>query len=447
MRVRSGFPSHQAWSFGLDWIFVKERPSFQMPRRPRHTLAARIMSRLDQLAGITSTPGEITRLYLTREHRAAAELVAGWMREAGLAVSIDDAGTVVGRVEGAQRASKTLLLGSHIDTVRNAGRFDGCLGVVLGIEVMAELRRLGQHLPFAVEVLAFGDEEGVRFPRTLTGSRAVAGALEVGQLEAVDEAGIAMAAALAEFGCEPSRIAAVARRQSDILGYVEVHIEQGPVLEKETMAVGVVTAISGASRFRIEVTGRAGHAGTLPMSMRRDALTGAAEMVLAIESVGRGMPGMVATVGQISAGPGAVNVVPGGADFSLDVRSPVDGTRRAGVREIDRQIRNVAKRRQLQVRIEEFYNERAVSCDQRLIRHMSAAAERVGAATLMLPSGAGHDGLALAKLCPIGMLFVRCKGGISHHPDESVEPEDVEIAARVMLDFLEHLSPGGRTLS
>lgn len=405
------------------------------------------MSRLDQLAAVTSTPGEITRLYLTREHREAAELVSGWMREAGLAVVIDAAGTVVGRSEGALETAKTLLIGSHIDTVRDAGRYDGCLGVVLAIEVMSELHRLDRQLPFAVEVLAFGDEEGVRFPRTLTSARALAGILDPAQLEAADETGTTMAAALTEFGCDPARIFDLARRPGEILGYLEVHIEQGPMLEKEGAPLGVVTAISGASRFRIELKGKAGHAGTLPMTMRRDALAGAAEMALAIESVGRATPGLVATVGQIEARPGAVNVVPGEASFSLDIRSPMDGTRRTAIRELDQQFRAIAKRRQLSVRVNELYNERAVSCDQRLIRQISAAVERAGAAGIMLPSGAGHDGVVLAKICPVGMLFVRCKGGISHHPHESVTPEDVETAARVMLDLLGQLAPSGRELA
>jgi allantoate deiminase len=418
-----------------------------MPRKPRHTLAARIMARLDQLATISASPGQITRLYLTKEHRTAAELISTWMREAGLVAEIDAAGTVVGRAEGSIAGARTLLIGSHIDSVRNAGRFDGCLGVVLAIEVLAELKRLGRALPYPVEALAFGDEEGVRFPRTLTGSRALAGVLSSDALEVEDTDGTTMGAALRSFGCDPGKLASLAREPGSVLGYVEVHIEQGPVLEKEGLAVGVVTAISGASRLQIEVTGKAGHAGTVPMPQRRDALAGAAEMVLAVERTARQTAGLVATVGRIQALPGAVNVVPGGAAMTLDIRSPVDRTRRLGLRHIEQEFRAIARRRQLSVRLEETYAEPSATCDQRIIGHFTAAAEALGHAAFGLPSGAGHDGLAMAKLCPIGMLFVRCKGGISHHPDESVKADDVEIAARTLMAFLERFSTTGHSIA
>jgi allantoate deiminase len=417
-----------------------------MARKPRHTLAARIMARLDQLATLSASAGEITRLYLTNEHRAAADLVAGWMREAGLSVTLDSAGTVVGRTEGSVSNARTLLVGSHIDTVRNAGRYDGCLGVVLAIEAMAELQRLGRKLPYAVEVLAFGDEEGVRFPRTLNGSRAIAGLLDGDVLEMADANGVDLASALRAFGCDPAKLLKIGREPTSILGYVEVHIEQGPVLEKQGLAVGVVTAISGASRLLVEVTGKAGHAGTVPMPQRRDALSGAAEMVLAVERTARDTAGLVATVGRIEALPGAVNVVPGGAVFTLDIRSPVDRTRRYGFRQIEQEMRAIARRRQLTLRLTETYNEPSAICDQRIISHFSAAMDTLGQAEFGLPSGAGHDGLAMVKLCPIGMLFVRCKGGISHHPDESVKADDVEVATRTLMAFLDRFSTDGRTI-
>lgn len=418
-----------------------------MARKPRHTLAARIMARTDQLATLSSSKDEITRLYLTKEHRAAVELVSGWMREAGLAVALDPAGTVVGRAEGSRDNARTLLIGSHIDTVRKAGKYDGCLGVVVAIEAMAELNRLGRKLPYAIEVLAFGDEEGVRFPRTLTGSRAIAGGLDADVLEIEDADGVTLSAALREFGCDPGKLMKIARDPSSVLGYVEVHIEQGPVLEKQGLAIGVVTAISGASRLRVEVTGKAGHAGTVPMPQRRDALAGAAEMVLAVERTARDTAGLVATVGRIEALPGAVNVVPGGADFTVDVRSPVDRTRRQGLRQIEQEMRAIARRRQLTLRLVETYNEPSATCEQRIISHFSAASEAMGQPEFGLPSGAGHDGLAMVKLCPIGMLFVRCKGGISHHPDESVKADDVEIAIRTLMAFLERFSTNGRTIA
>ena len=418
-----------------------------MARQPRHTLAARIVARLDRLASITSTPGEVTRLYLTKEHREAANVVAGWMSEAGLAVCQDAAGTVIGRVEGTASGAKTLFVGSHIDTVRNAGRFDGGLGVVAAIEAMAELRRLDIRLPFAVEVLAFGDEEGVRFPSTLTTSRAIAGTLDATVLHVCDGDGVTLRDALVAYGCDPARLAECARDPVTVLGFIEIHIEQGPVLEAEELPIGVVTAISGASRFCVDVTGKAGHAGTVPMPQRRDALTGAAEMVLAVERTARDTAGLVATVGQIAAVPGTVNVVAGGATFTLDVRSPVDGTRRRGFQQLDREFRAIARRRHLSVSLEETYDEKSVVCDQRFIRHLTAAAEALGQPAFGMPSGAGHDGLAMVKLCPIGMLFVRCKGGVSHQPEESVKAEDMEIATRTLMDFLQRVSSTGRTIA
>lgn len=405
------------------------------------------MARLDQLATLSEKPGEITRLYLSQEHKQATDLVADWMRDAGMEVEVDDVANVVGRARGSAKGAKTVMIGSHIDTVRNAGRYDGCLGVVMAIEAMAELRRLGRQLPFNVEVIAFGDEEGVRFPRTLNGSHAVAGGLDTDVFDGADARGTSLSEALRSFGCDPTKAFGIARRPADVLAYVEAHIEQGPVLEAENIAIGVVTAISGASRFLVDVKGKAGHSGTLPMTMRRDALAAAAEMVLAIEEVGRNTNGLVATVGQITASPGAINVVPGHVTFSLDVRSPMDRTRRTGLQEIDRRLRAIARRRQVSVKLNEFYNEKALACDQRLIHQLTAAAEALRVPTIGLPSGAGHDGLAISRLCPVGMLFVRCKGGVSHHPDEAVKADDVEIATRVLLEFLGKVAPTGRSLA
>ena len=279
-----------------------------------------------------------------------------------------------------------MLIGSHIDTVRNAGRYDGCLGVVAGIEAVAELQRRGKRLAYSVEVLAFGDEEGVRFPATLSGSRTVAGGFDLAALDAVDSDGVSLRAALESFGCDPTRLKATARDQAAVLGYIEMHIEQGPVLESEGQAVGVVTAISGASRLQVAVTGMAGHAGTLPMAMRRDALAASAEMILSVESTGRSSAGLVRGLSARSRlRRGAVNVVPGSSSFTIDARSPVDRTRRACIRQIERDLKAIARRRQCSVQLTETYNESAVTCDRRFIREFSSAIER---------SGAGGDGLA-----------------------------------------------------
>ena len=418
-----------------------------MARRPERTLAAKILSRIEELAGITSSAGGLTRLYLTPEHKAAADLIMAWMRAIGMTAGIDAAGTVVGRVEGARPGAKTLLIGSHLDTVYNAGRYDGVLGVVVAIEALAELRRSSIVLPYAVEIVTFADAEGIRFPCALTGSLALADRFDPGSLHLRDRDGISLAEALEAFGSHSVAIQSLARDPTTLLGYVEVHTEQGPVLEHEAIPIGVVTAISGASRFTVELHGRAGHAGTLPMHLRSDALATAAEMILSIEQTARSTAGLVATVGSIAVEPGVVNAVPGAARFTIDVRSPVDRTRRAGIRQIDRVMRAIARRRQISFTCEETYAAGAATCDRRFIQHFTAAAERVAGGSIGLPSGAGHDGLALQHLCPIGMLFVRCKDGITHHPDEHVAPEDIETATRVLIEFLQRVSTNGRTIA
>jgi allantoate deiminase len=399
---------------------------------------ATVMAHLHELARCTSEPGWLTRLYLTPAHAAAARKVQGWMEEAGMAARIDAVANVVGRYEGDRPGLPALLLGSHIDTVRDAGHYDGNLGVVAAIEAVAALHAAGERLPFAIEVIAFGDEEGVRFPSQLSGSRAVAGTFAPASLDAVDAQGVKLEAALRDFGCDPAAIPAVARRREDVLGYVELHIEQGPVLEELRLPVGVVTAINGASRFRIEVAGHAGHAGTVPMGLRKDALAAAAEMILAVErrATGAFEEGLVATVGAIEAAPGAPNVIPGRASFTLDVRAPVDGDRQRAIDDILGAFRTLAGRRHVRVKVERFYDEPAVACDPGLVAELEAAVERAGIRPHRLPSGAGHDGLAIAALCPIAMLFVRCKGGISHNPAESITTRDADVATRILVDFL-----------
>lgn len=400
-----------------------------------------VMARLDALAAFTETPGQLTRLYLTPEHKAAALQVLVWMQEAGMTAHMDAVGNIVGRYEGEAPDAPALLLGSHIDTVRNAGKYDGNLGVVAAIQAVAELHAQGVRLPYAIEVLAFGDEEGVRFPVTLTGSRAVAGTLDPAALDAEDDAGISVREALQRFGCNPFEIPSVPRRKEQVLGYVEVHIEQGPVLEAEGLPVGVVTAINGASRFTLEVQGVAGHAGTVPMRLRRDALVAAAEMVLAIERTAQGTEDLVATVGRMEVAPGAVNVIPSLARFTLDVRSPKDEVRRDAVTGLRRAFDEIARRRGVAVDAKASYDEPAATCAGWLIEQLEAAVARCGIRPLRLPSGAGHDGLAMVALCPIGMLFVRCKGGISHNPAESITAEDADVAVRVLVDFLRHFQP------
>jgi allantoate deiminase len=405
------------------------------------TPGAILMRRLDELAEFSSEKNALTRLYLSPEYKAAALQVMAWMSEASMEAMIDAVGNVVGRYAGRAPNLPVLLLGSHIDTVRNAGKYDGNLGVLAAIGAVAELNRGGERLPFAIEVIAFGNEEGVRFPVALTGSRTVAGTLDPADLDVEDRDGVSVREALQHFGCNPFDIPAIPRQRRDVLGYVEIHIEQGPVLEAEDLPVGVVTSINGASRFDVEVKGHAGHAGTVPMSLRKDALAAAAEMMLAVERCGAAKSDLVATVGRIEAQPGAVNVIPDKARFTIDIRAPTDAERLAAIGDIEREFRVIAARRGVGIEIKRTYEEAAATCEPWLVKQLEAAVTRAGIRALRLPSGAGHDGLAISALCPIGMLFVRCKGGISHNPAESITVEDADVALRVTLDFLRNFQP------
>jgi allantoate deiminase len=401
------------------------------------------MRRLDELAAFSSEENALTRLYLSPEYKAAALQVMAWMSEAGMKTMIDAVGNVVGRYDGQVSDKPAVLLGSHIDTVRNAGKYDGNLGVLVAIAAVAELNRAGERLPFPIEVIAFGNEEGVRFPVALTGSRTVAGTLDPAELDAEDEQGISVRVALQHFGCNPFDIPSIPRRRDDVLAYVEVHIEQGPVLESKDLPVGVVTAINGASRFEIDVGGDAGHAGTVPMGLRKDALVAASEMILAIERRAAATPNLVATVGRIEIQPGAVNVITERACFTLDIRAPADADRVTAIHDLERELREIAIRRGVALKMKQTYEAAAATCEPWLIEQLATSVTRAGIKVLRLPSGAGHDGLAITALCPIGMLFVRCRGGISHNPAELITVEDADVALRVTLDFLRHLEPAG----
>jgi allantoate deiminase len=399
------------------------------------------VAKLEELALLTDEPGWLTRLYLSPAHRAAVDLVGRWMADAGMVIRVDGTGTLIGRYASPDPAARTLLVGSHIDTVRRAGRFDGTLGVLTAIEVVAAFHRMARKLPFAIEVVAFGDEEGVRFPSTLGGSRAIAGRFDPQWLDERDGDGMSRREALTAFGCDAATIADAACKPEDILGYVEVHIEQGPVLEAEGLALGIVTAINGASRGTVDVTGEAGHAGTVPMALRRDALTAAAEMILAIEQRGRAEPGLVATVGRLETPGGAVNTVPGKVALSLDVRAPSDERRRGAVSDVETAIRAIAAARGVEARVRMSYDAPAAACDAHLVAALERAAERCGERTRRLASGAGHDGMAFRDIVPFAMLFVRCRRGVSHHPDEFASTEDIGAAARVLFDFIDHFDP------
>jgi allantoate deiminase len=398
-----------------------------------------IVRRIDALAKISETPEHLTRIFLTEQHRAAADLLLSWMREAGMSAHLDAIGNVCGRYEGERPGLPCLMLGSHYDTVRDAGKWDGPLGVITAIACVADLHRRGKRLPFAVEVTGFADEEGVRFASTLLGSRAVAGTFDESVLNARDRAGISMAEALKKFGLDPKHVGAAARIRRELLGYVELHIEQGPVLEQKNLAVGVVTAIAGATRLAAGLTGMAGHAGTVPMALRRDALAGAAECIVAIEEFCRSdKGGLVGTVGYIDAAPGAGNVIPGRVSFTLDIRAPADAHRKLAVSDIVRRIEAIAKRRQLTLQLDVTHENRTAPCASWLKQQVAEAVAAEGFPVFELPSGAGHDGMAMIDIADVAMIFVRCRGGISHHPDEHVEVADADAGARVLLRLIEN---------
>ncbi|HPU51821.1 MAG TPA: allantoate amidohydrolase [Burkholderiaceae bacterium] len=400
-------------------------------------LGRELLAQADRLAGFTEDPPRLTRVYLSPQHRAAGDHIASLMRAAGMQCGYDPLGNMVGRYEGETPGAPVVLIGSHMDSVRNAGRFDGLFGILSGIACVAELNRQRRRLPVAVEVVAFGDEEGVRFGVTLIGSKAMAGQFDPAWLDVRDATGVSLADALRAFGCDPTAWPSVDRRAQAPLAYLESHIEQGPVLLNEGLAVGVVTAIAGAERSTVTVTGLAGHAGTVPMGARQDALAAAAEMVLAIERIASSRAELVATVGRMQVLPGAVNVIPQDVVFSIDVRSGLDAVRRAAVADIEAECDRIAAHRRVALRREPLYLADAALCDPVLQECLAQAIAARGLEVRRLPSGAGHDAMVFPPLAPAAMLFVRCgNGGISHHPDETMSAHDAGLATQVLFDAL-----------
>jgi allantoate deiminase len=393
--------------------------------------AESVVARCRELARVSDEDGVLVRAFGGPGMARANDLVGRWMAEAGMAVRVDAAANLVGSIPGSEADAGTLLLGSHLDTVRDAGAFDGPLGVLCAIACVARLRAEEVSLPFGVDVLGFSDEEGLRFGTAYLGSRAVAGTLDPPVLAVRDAAGVSVREALG------GDAAAASRRGERLRGYCEVHIEQGPVLEERGAPVGVVDAIAGATRAVVHFEGRAGHAGTVPMAARRDAACAMAELVLAVESTGRATPGLVATVGQLELTPGAPNVVPGDAVASLDVRHADDEVRARSVAALRRRAEEIAATRGLAVTWSALLDTAAVRMDAALSDALAAAA---GPGAPRLSSGAGHDAVALSAAMPVAMLFVRCAGGVSHHPDESVEVADVAVALDVLDRFVRGLA-------
>ena len=394
------------------------------------------MARLDAFADFTDEPGRLTRLFLSDAHRRAAHALIGWCAEAGLEARIDAAGNVVARYEGKCPGAPALMLGSHIDTVRDAGRYDGNYGALAALAVVEALSERGERLEHAIEFVGFGDEEGVRFRTTLTGSRALAGTYPRTALDQKDAGGVAMRDALEAFGCDPERASSI--RATNVAAFVEAHIEQGPVLDAEDLPVGIVTAINGATRLEVAVDGVAGHAGATPMNLRRDALTAAAEMALAIEARARREEDLVATIGRLEVWPGAANVIPGAVRFSVDLRAPDDAQRAAALADLSERINSIAGTRGVRASLDKAHEANAFVCDPQIIAGMARAVEALGVAPRLLPSGAGHDTMVMGSLCPAGMLFVRCKGGVSHNPLESITVEDCATGLAALTGFVQN---------
>ena len=402
--------------------------------------AKTIMERCDILASFSEESGLLVRRFATPPMKQVNESVAEWMRAAGMAVHQDNIGNMIGRYEANHANTKTLMLGSHLDTVRDAGKYDGPLGVLTAIACVERLHARQERLPFAIEVYGFADEEGLRYHSAYLGSSVVAGNLDPDILARTDNAGIPLAKAIRTFGGDPDNLMASKRASDDLLGYCEVHIEQGPWLESLNLPVGVVSTITGHSRFSIDFIGQAGHAGTVPMHMRRDALFAAAMVIENIEKTVRPQQGLVATVGQVTVEPGASNVIPGKVTISLDVRHQDDDLRYEVSHQLEAQAHQICAARGIVTQWHLLHDTNKTPCTPHFVQLMEHSIKQLGYPVHVLPSYAGHDSVALAELTNVAMLFVRCKGGISHHPAESVMVENVAVAIQVMEQFFRLLA-------
>ncbi|QRQ86143.1 Zn-dependent hydrolase [Cupriavidus oxalaticus] len=414
------------------------------------SLGQAILDHADQLARFSDMEGGLTCAYLTPAHRAAQDQLAQWMEAAGMAVRIDAIGNVIGRyaADPAVTDARVLMTGSHFDTVRNGGRYDGRLGILLPIAVVDALNRAGIRLPYHFEVVGFAEEEGLRFKTSFLASSVLADRFDPALLARVDADGITLAEALAISGLpgagDPQALRAAALDPATLLGFVEVHIEQGPVLLHHDLPLGVVTQIAGSSRFQVRVEGQASHAGTTPMGMRKDAAAGAAEMILLVEERCAAAPTLVGTVGQLQVPNGSSNVIPAACTFSMDIRAGADDIREAAIADIVAGIERIAARRGLSAQVERVPPVNNAPCARWLMDQFGAVLKKRGMEAFELPSGAGHDAMMMHRITDVAMLFVRCgNGGISHNPLETITAEDAQLAAEVFVDFLRHFQPLG----
>jgi hydantoinase/carbamoylase family amidase len=403
------------------------------------TFGERVIALTAHLAQWSETADGLTCTYLTPTHRAVAAELRDLMRAAGMSAEIDGVGNVVGRYAAADPGAKALIVGSHYDTVLNAGIFDGRLGILAGLVAVEHLNRTGRRLPFHLDLIGFAEEEGVRFGVPYIGSSAVAGRFDTRLLQRRDAGGASVADVIHKAGFDPEAIPSLGRRAQDLAGYLEVHIEQGPILLQEDLPLGIVTSIAGTARYGVTVIGQVGHAGTVPMTLRRDAAAAAAEIVLYVERRCGATPGLVGTVGRLAVPDGAINVIPGRCELSLDIRAADDATRDAAVADAFAEIRRIASRRNVTIDVKEIQRAPAAPCSPDLQAQLAAAVARAGIKPRYLPSGAGHDAVSFSGVSDIAMLFVRCgNGGISHSPRETITAADADLAVRVLLDVLEN---------
>jgi len=393
------------------------------------------LARLDELGAISDSPAYLVRTFLSPANRRAASKILEWMTALGMQSTQAADGTVRGILPGTNPEAAPLLLGSHYDTVIDAGKYDGALGIIAALAALESLRLSNIQLPYPVHLLAFSDEEGIRFQTTYLGSRAITAPLDAATLATVDAAGISVGQAIA--GESPDPLAAPIRYAAgQCRGYVELHIEQGRVLEEANEPACVVSSIAGQSRLSATLTGRADHAGTTPMPLRRDALTGAAACILAAESLAKSMPPLVISVGKIQIHPGACNSIPQSATFSIDLRHPDDASRRESLRVLHASFRKIAGDRQLQLDWRPIQDNDATPCDPALTAGLLQSLAAITGSRLSLPSGAGHDGVVISQICPIAMLFLRCRDGLSHHPDEFATSADIAVGIQILTHFL-----------
>ncbi len=395
----------------------------------------RAVARVEELGGISDSPEYLQRTFLSKANRLAGECLMGWMKDLGMEVAHDAGGTVRGVLPGRNPGAKALVMGSHIDTVVNAGKYDGALGVVAAVAALEQLRVERVELDFPVHVLGFSDEEGVRFQCTYLGSGGVVGELDPGVLGARDAEGMVLAEVMEKDGWHEGA-EKFFYDESSSSGYLELHIEQGRVLEDVGEAVAVVSGIYAQARLRIKVEGLADHAGTTPMNLRRDALAGAAECVLLAEMAAKAAEDLVATVGVMKVRPGASNAIPQEVEFTLDVRHPEERFLGEELEMLRKGFEDICDGRELKLRWELVQISGGVPCEVGMVAGLLDCAETVTGKRRSLGSGAGHDGVMMSRVMPVGMVFVRCRGGLSHHPEEYAAPDDIAAGIAVMVEFL-----------